>query len=277
MKLGTRQWAGFALVIVGFLMVSGVWAPLAEVIYDPTPPVINPIMPSGTLSAPTPVRQGDSVALSAYVADAESGILNGHVSVYVGDLQTLDKDYLLGTQGGSVYRSYQNYIIPAGEGQLYAVQFYGTNNNMMQTIVTAYMRTMEAPNGVFYINNIAVTPSSVIHVTDPALALKFQATKSGGEIVRCYVEVWKDGGLIATVDLAETATDATWTGAYTLGTAGTYTLVGKITNQLNSFTLMSISFDMGTMPFNITMSTIVGAISLIFGIYLLAGKKNAVA
>lgn len=274
MKLTTRQIAGFGLILVGFLMVSGVWAPLAEVIYDPTPPVVTPMFPAGTLSAPTPVRQGDRVALSTYASDPESGIKNGHVSVYRGDLQDLMGDWTLGTQGGGVYRSSQDYTIPAGEGQLYAVQFYATNNALMQTIVVGYMRTMAAPTGQFYINNIAVNEDSVITVSNPALALKFQATQNGGEIRRCYVEVWKDGGLISTVDLTETTADSVWQNSYTLGTAGTYTLKGIITNELNSFTLMSISFDMGTSPFNITMSTIVGAIALLFGVVLLAGKKQ---
>lgn len=276
MKLGARQLAGFALIILGLSMVSGIFAPLAEVNYDPTPPVVNPIMPSGSLSAPTPVRQGDRIALSAYVADPESGILNGHVSVYSGNLQTLLGDWVLGTQGSGVYRAYQDYTIPSGTGQLYSVQFYATNNMMIQTIAVAYMQTVSAPNGQFYINNIAVNEDSVINVTSPNLALRFQATVSGSEIQRCFVDVKKDGILIATVDLSETAADSTWSGSYTLGAPGTYTLTGIITNGFTGYTLMSITVGLPGQGFEITMNTIVGAISLMFGVFLLAGKKKQI-
>ncbi|NIR92649.1 MAG: hypothetical protein GWO08_02955, partial [Gammaproteobacteria bacterium] len=101
------------------------------------------------------------------------------------------------------------------------------------------------PDGDFYLNGELATKTSSHTVTDPALTLKFQASKDGGLIDSVFIQVYQQtstGGWqqIKTISMSETVQDSTWEASYTLPDHGVYKINGFFDVGTKTYQKMSV-------------------------------------
>ncbi|RLG03524.1 MAG: hypothetical protein DRN61_04655 [Thaumarchaeota archaeon] len=252
-KLLLRRGSGAVLILIGLLCLLGVIRPsqmLATVVY---PSIFWVHMYPGSEDSgnPTMLTPGQTVTLTVEVVhyDANLDVDVGNPFYWTANVEikkldgTLIDTVNLPEKSFSVGKDVQGHIcntvtftgswtVPSTEGVTYSftwkVDIYDDNEEYLDTAEkTTYGKTpLAEPDGYFEINGKQASETSTHIVFNPTLSITFTPTKNPDKITAVKVEVRKDGSLTSTVSL--TKSGGKYTGSYTLPSAGTYSLTGKI-------------------------------------------------
>jgi hypothetical protein len=247
-------------------------------------------MPAGSASSPFPLVKGQNIQFTAYVSPASEvswascQVLdaNGNslvIITLVKDQPTLaivDDSDGGGSSGGTNFRASSYWVCPSVDGATYTFRFKAANNEGQVTTVDVPAFTAAGvADGVFTINGHSVNTDSRIVVSDPVLALMFQATSHGDLITGVQVQLKDSGGntVLKTVQLTETTADQFWEGSLELPSEGTYVLTGTFFQSNQWFTRMSIVAEMGGESQSwLNMNVVMGIAMVAIGLALYSGK-----
>jgi len=282
---------GLVLMLCGMAIFTGLWSPFAgaTVIYN-SPPSITPLMPAGSASFPFALVKGQQLQLVAYITPADGvswascQVLDGNGNSLV--VYTLSRDNAAlaivdegannGSATGANFRSSTKWACPSVDGATYTFRFKAANNEGQVTTVDVPAFTAAGvADGVFTINGHSVNTDSRIVVSDPVLALMFQATSHGDLITGVQVQLKDSGGntVLKTVQLTETTADQFWEGSLELPSEGTYVLTGTFFQSNQWFTRMSIVAEMGGESQSwLNMNVVMGIAMVAIGLALYSGK-----
>lgn len=244
-----------ALVLVGILLLSFSFVSIAG--YLPLATILYPayfwysLHPGGTSTSPTLLTAGQSMTLSIKLVYYDATVKVSlptptywKVTVTItasGYSQAVDfgraDDYQGGVKVDDHYCSiavYENpWTVPTAEGVsytfLWTVVIKDSSGTTLDTKTkTTYGKTASIePDGYFTVNGQKATETATFVTLDGQLNLAFAATKNAEKITKVYVEVYKGGEKITTVDL--TGSGSSWSGTYTLPSHGTYEVKGFFT------------------------------------------------
>jgi hypothetical protein len=259
---------GLVFLLIGTMMIAGIWAPVsgATIIY--TGPVILP-SPSGTLATPTAIPANTNIPLLATITDSKSTVSSATVQVkdYTAGGTTVATLSMVKTANPDVWGA--QWLCPDKADNIYAFVFTALNAAGGSATVTTYGKVAVAtPTGAFFINDIAATTTTTIAVSNPVLQIKFTAYSAGYRITSVTCKLLSGGVPLQSITLTETTTDITWTGIITLPAPGTYTLNGYFSDGTTTWQEMSVVMESAGTGF--TISQMFGMVLDALGVLFLA-------
>jgi len=179
----------------------------------------------------------------------------------------------------------KSWDVPSSEGTTYTflwtVVLKDSSGATIDTkTTTTYGKTASTePDGYFEINGKRSSETATFVVLDGKLNFVFYATKNAEKLKTVYVEVWKAGSKVTSVNLA--GTSGQYSNSYTLPEPGTYEVKGFFTwsGSTSAIQKMTITASWGEetaeKTLGLSKSQIIGLVSAFLGIVFIAvGLKS---
>jgi len=126
------------------------------------------------------------------------------------------------------------------QNTLYTFEVTATDAQGDQVVLKLYGKTEpEAPAGQFYINDVEISPDTVLTITSRTVQVDYKNVKNGVNVKSVRIDVSGTSNP-EQIYLTETLVDSEWSTSYTFPRDGDYTVNGTVTWSKGDILVMSI-------------------------------------